>query len=168
MRMSPGYIWGLKKEIKLVDVNMNYVKLVREILDIAIHQSGINMSLDEDIYSINSMQAAKFPVFVCAPTEPQIERENYYEFHLTLYYIDREQAANTEYGNAETSNIHSAGISILGNIIKKIRAIDEVVDVDETIQYTLFNDTEVFADRCNGVYTTITVKVPKESLCYTE
>ena len=166
--MSPGYIWGLKKEIKLVDVNMNYVKLVREILDIAIHQSGINMSLDEDIYSINSMQAAKFPVFVCAPTEPQIERENYYEFHLTLYYIDREQAANTEYGNAETSNIHSAGISILGNIIKKIRAIDEVVDVDETIQYTLFNDTEVFADRCNGVYTTITVKVPKDGNCYTE
>ena len=147
---------------------MNYVKLVREILDIAIHQSGINMSLDEDIYSINSMQAAKFPVFVCAPTEPQVERENYYEFHLTLYYIDREQLANNEYGNAETSNIHSAGISILGNIIKKIRALDEVVDVDETIQYTLFNDTEVFADRCNGVYTTITVIVPKESLCYTE
>ena len=147
---------------------MNYVKLVREILDIAIHQSGINMSLDEDIYTINSMQAAKFPVFVCAPTEPQIERENYYEFHLTLYYIDREQSANNEYGNAETSNIHSAGISILGNIIKKIRALDEVVDVDETISYTLFNDTEVFADRCNGVYTTITVKVPKDSLCYTE
>ena len=146
---------------------MNYVKLVREILDIAIKQSGINMSLDEDIYSINSMQAAKFPVFVCAPTEPQIERENYYEFHLTLYYIDREQAANTEYGNAETSNIHSAGISILGNIIKKIRTIDEVISVDENISYTLFNDTELFADKCNGVYTTITVIVPKDSNCAT-
>ena len=167
MQTSAGSGWAQRKII-LVDVNMNYVKLVREILDIAIHQSGINMSLDEDIYTINSMQAAKFPVFVCAPTEPQIERENYYEFHLTLYYIDREQSANNEYGNAETSNIHSAGISILGNIIKKIRALDEVVDVDETISYTLFNDTEVFADRCNGVYTTITVKVPKDSLCYTE
>ena len=167
MRMSLAFGQVLRK-IKLVDVKfMNYVKLVREILDIAIKQSGINMSLDEDIYTINSMQAAKFPVFVCAPTEPQIERENYYEFHLTLYYIDREQAANTEYGNAETSNIHSAGISILGNIIKKIRALDEVVDVDETIQYTLFNDTEVFADRCNGVYTTITIRVPKDGNCYT-
>ena len=165
--MSLAFGWAQRKII-LVDVNMNYVKLVKNILDIAIKQSGINMAIDEDPYLINSMQSSKFPVFVCAPTEPQIERENYYEFHLTLYYIDREQAANTEYGNAETSNIHSAGISILGNIIKKIRAIDEVVDVDETIQYTLFNDTEVFADRCNGVYTTITVKVPKESLCYTE
>ena len=75
---------------------MNYVKLVREILDIAIKQSGINMAIDEDPYLINSMQSSKFPVFVCAPTEPQIERENYYEFHLTLYYIDRGQAANNE------------------------------------------------------------------------
>ena len=113
------------------------------------------------------MQAAKFPVFVCAPTEPQIERENYYEFHLTLYYIDREQSANNEYNNPETSLIHSAGISILGNIIKKIRTIDEVISVDENISYTLFNDTELFADKCNGVYTTITVIVPKDSNCAT-
>ena len=165
--MSAGSGWAQRK-IKIADVKfMNYVKLVREILDIAIKQSGSNMAIDEDPYLINVMQSSKFPVFVCAPTEPQIERENYYEFHLTLYYIDREQAANTEYGNAETSNIHSAGISILGNIIKKIRALDEVIAVDDDIQYTLFNDTEVFADRCNGVYTTITVKVPKDSNCAT-
>ena len=147
---------------------MNYVKLVKNVLDIAIKQSGINMAIDEDPYLINSMQSSKFPVFVCAPTEPQIERENYYEFHLTLYYIDREQAANNEYNNPETSLIHSAGISILGNVIKKIRAIDEVISVDENISYTLFNDTELFADKCNGVYTTITVIVPKDSNCYTE
>ena len=146
---------------------MNYVKLVKNILDIAIKQSGINMAIDEDPYLINSMQSSKFPVFVCAPTEPQIERENYYEFHLTLYYIDREQAANNEYNNPETSLIHSSGISILGNVIKKIRAIDEVISVDENISYTLFNDTEVFADRCNGVYTTITIRVPKDSNCAT-
>lgn len=166
MQTSAGSGWAQRKII-LVDANMNYAKLVREILDIAIHQSGVNMALDEDIYQINNMQAAKFPVFVCAPTEPQIERENYYEFHLTLYYIDREQLANNEYNNPETSLIHSAGISILGNVIKKIRAIDEVISVDENISYTLFNDTEVFADRCNGVYTTITVIVPKESTCVT-
>lgn len=147
---------------------MTYAKLVQTILDVAIHQLGVNMALDEDIYSINNMQAAKFPIFVCAPTEPQIEKENYYEFHLTLYYIDREQAGNNEYSNPETTLIHSAGIGILGNIIKKIRALDDVLSVDENISYTLFNDTEVFADRCNGVYTTITVTSPKDSNCYTE
>lgn len=147
---------------------MNYAKLVREILDIAIHQSGVNMAIDEDIYQINNMQAAKYPIVVCAPTEPQIEKENYYEFHLTLYYIDRVQNANNEYYNAETSLVHSAGIGILGNIIKKIRSLDEIVDVDDTINYTCWTETEIFADKCNGVYCNVTIRTPKESNCYTE
>ena len=168
MQTSAGSGWAQRK-IKIADVKfMNYIKLVREILDIAIHQSGVNMTYDGDIYELNNMQSSKFPVVVCSATQPQIEHENYYDFVLTLYYIDRLQSNANEYSNPEISTTHSNGISILGNIIKKIRAIDEVIDVDETIQYTLFNDTEVFADRCNGVYTTITVKVPKESLCYTE
>ena len=113
------------------------------------------------------MQSAKYPVFNVSPVSPQIEHEQYFEYVLTFYYIDREQLANNEYNNPKTSLIHSAGISILGNVIKKIRAIDEVISVDENISYTLFNDTEVFADRCNGVYTTITVIVPKDSNCAT-
>lgn len=147
---------------------MNYIKLIKEILDIAIHQSGVNMGFDGDIYELNNMQASKFPVVVCAATQPQIEHENYYDFVLTLYYIDRLQFNANEYHNPEISATHSAGISILGNIIKKIRALEDVLSVDEDIQYTLFNDTEVFADKTNGVFTTITVKVPKETNCYTE
>ena len=146
---------------------MNYAKLVREILDIAIHQAGVNMAIDEDIYQINNMQAAKYPVVVCAPTEPQVEKENYYEFHLTLYYVDRVQNANNEYYNAETSLVHSAGIGILGNIIKKVRALDEVLSVDEVINYTCWTETEIFADKCNGVYCNITVRTPKENNCFT-
>ena len=73
MQTSPGSGWAQRKII-LVDANMNYVKLVKNILDIAIKQSGINMAIDEDPYLINAMQSSKFPVFVCAPTEPQIER----------------------------------------------------------------------------------------------
>lgn len=144
---------------------MNYAKLVREILDIAIHQAGVNMAIDEDIYQINNMQAAKYPVFVCAPTEPQVEKENYYEFHLTFYYIDRVQNANNEYYNAETSLVHSAGIGILGNIIKKIRSLDEVLSVDDIINYTCWTETEIFADKCNGVYCNVTIITPKESNC---
>ena len=55
MQTSAGSGWAQRKII-LVDVKfMNYAKLVREILDIAIHQSGVNMSFDSDIYQINSM-----------------------------------------------------------------------------------------------------------------
>ena len=147
---------------------MNYAKLIQKILDTAIHQSGVSTAIDEDIYQINSMQAVKYPVFVCAPTEPQVERENYYEFHLTLYYVDREQASNNEYNNPETTLIHSAGIQIIGNIIKKLRSMDEIINIDEEISYTLWSDTEIFADKTNGVYTTIKVLVAKDSNCYTE
>lgn len=144
---------------------MNYAKLVQNILDIAIHQAGVNMAIDEDIYQINNMQASKYPIFVCSPTEPQVEKENYYEFHLTLYYIDRVQSGNNEYYNAETSLVHSAGITILGNIIKKIRNLDDVINVDETISYTCWSETEIFADKCNGVYCNIVISVPKETNC---
>ena len=58
MQTNAGSGWAQRKII-LVDANMNYAKLIREILDIAIHQSGVNMSFDSDIYQINSMQSAK-------------------------------------------------------------------------------------------------------------
>ena len=147
---------------------MNYAKLVQNILDIAIHQAGVNMAYDQDIYQINSMQAAKYPVFNVSPVSPQIEHEQYFEYVLTFYYIDREQRGNNEYSNAETSLIHSAGISILSNIIKKIRNLDYVLEVDDMINYTCWTDTEIFADKCAGVYCEVHVKVAKESNCYTE
>ena len=115
---------------------MNYAKLVREILDIAIHQSGVNMAYDQNLYQINSMQSAKYPVFNVSPVSPQIEHEQYFEYVLTFYYIDREQLNNNEYSNAETSLIHSNGISILSNIIKKLRTLEGVIDIDIIINYT--------------------------------
>lgn len=147
---------------------MNYAKLIRETLDIAIHQAGINTALDEDITQINVMQALKYPVFNVSPVSPQIEHENYFEFVVTLYYIDREQHANNEYFNPETSLIHSAGIQILSNIVKKLRTLDGILAIDEIINYTCWTDTEIFADKCAGVYAEIHIKTPKETTCYTE
>ena len=147
---------------------MNYASLIREILDIGIHQTGINMCFDGDIYQLNNMQAGKFPVFVCAPTEPQIEHEQYFEYVLTLYYIDREQYSTNQYNNADISLIHSAGIQVLSNIIKKIRKINDILDIDDVINYTCWTDTEILADKCNGVYCTIHIKVPKETNCVSD
>ena len=166
MQTSVGSGWAQRK-ISLVDVNMNYAKLIREILDIAIHQSGVNMSFDSDIYQINSMQSAKYPVFNVSPVSPQIEHEQYFEYVLTFYYIDREQFGNNEYSNPETSLIHSNGISILSNIIKKLRTLEGVIAIDDIINYTCWSDTEIFADKCAGVYCEVHIKVAKESNCAT-
>ena len=144
---------------------MTYAKLIQNILDIAIHQQGISMAFDGDIYELNNMQSANYPAFIVAPTQPQDETMNYYVFHLTLYYVDRLQGANNQYGSAETSLVHSAGISILGNIIKKLRFNRDIMDIDENIQYTCWTDTEIFADKANGVYCNISITVPKDSTC---
>lgn len=156
------------KRKKDVVVNMNYIGLIREILEIAIHQTGVNTAFDEDITQINVMQSAKYPVFNISPVSPQIEHENYFEYVLTMYYIDREQQANNEYHNPETSLIHSSGISILSNIIKKIKALNDVLYIDEDINYTCWTDTEIFADKCAGVYAEVHIRVPKDTNCFTE
>lgn len=153
--------------MELVD-NMNYSKLIDNILEIAIHQKGISTAFEQDIYQLNNMTNVQYPCFNVSPTEPQQEHQNYFEYVLTLYYIDREQYGNNEYHNPNTTLIHSNGISILSNIIKKIREIDGVIDVDENIQYICWSDTQVFADKCNGVYATIHIKTVKESLCFTD
>lgn len=144
---------------------MNYIKLIRVILDTAINQAGVNMAFDQDIFQLNNMQTSKYPVFNVSPVSPQIEHENYYEFILTLYYIDRLQSGTNEYYNPDVSSIHSNGIQILSNIIKKIRSLNEIIDIDQDIQYTCWGDTEIFADKCAGVYCEIHIKTPKDSNC---
>lgn len=144
----------------------NYAKLVRQILQTAINDTRINTSFSSDIYEINSMSAVKYPVFVCAPTEPQIEHENSYEFRITLYYIDRVREDNENYGSAETIDIHSAGITVLGDIIRNISEDPSVIRTTDDISYTLWDNTALFADICTGVFVTISIWVPKETPCF--
>lgn len=148
-------------------LNMNYAKLVNKVLDIAIHQKGVNTAFDQNVYQLNSIDV-QYPVFNVSPTEPQIERDSYMEFVLTLYYIDREQYSNNEAHNPDTTIIHSNGISILSNIIKKLNEDMDILEIDDYINYVCWSDTEIFADRCNGVYCTIHVKVPKDTRCAVE
>lgn len=146
-------------------VIMTYGSLINDILAKAIRQKGINTAFEGDIYEINSMAKTKYPVFVVASTKPHQEHTNYMQFNLTLYYIDREQQSNNEMHNPDSCLIHSSGISILSNIIAGIRNLDDVLEVDDVINYTCWTDTEIFADKCNGVYCEISVKVPKNYVC---
>lgn len=144
---------------------MNYVNVVKNALEIAIQNEGINMAIDQDLYQINNFQETEYPVFVAIPTEPQIEHENYMEFHLTFYYIDRIQSANNEYYNPETALIHSTGITILSDIVRRLRKVDGILDITNEISYICWTDTEVLSDRCNGVYCNVTILTAKEITC---
>ena len=147
---------------------MNYAKLLYKILDIAINDKMINFCGEGDIYEINKMNINDYPIFWVAATQPMIEHENYIDYVLTLYYIDREKFQNDDINDTDQPLIHSNGMMTLSNIIKKIKyelGNDLLKDITD-VSYTLWGDTEIFADKTSGVYCNITLSLPKDSNCY--
>lgn len=143
----------------------NYAQLVDTVLGIAVEQEGVNQVGEGDIYEINNMPNTLYPVVWIASTQAHVEHQNYFQYSLTFYYVDRLiESSNKAYSN-DNSHIVSTGINVLSNIIRKLRNINDIYGIDEIINYTSFNDTDVFADKCAGVYTTITIAVPKTSVC---
>lgn len=151
-------------------LNMNYASLLLKVLDIAINDKFINYAGQGDIYEINSLNVKDYPIFWVSITEQVIERDNYIEYPLTMYYIDREKFQNDDVNDTDQPLIHSNGVIILGNIIRKIKEIfrDELLNEIGEINYTLWGDTEIFSDKCSGVYTMIRLALPKETNCVIE
>ena len=127
----------------------------------------IKTRFEGDIYQLNIIDDLEWPVFVISSTEPHTEQENTMTYNLTLYYADREMASNDHKGVPDTLSIHSAGITALSYIIQKTRErlYDYIYDISYPISYTVWSDTEILNDKCNGVYCTIAVTVPKENVC---
>lgn len=146
---------------------MTYARLVNEMLNASMEVQDIKTRFEGDIYQMNIIDDLEWPVFVISPTQPQVESENSIMYSLTLYYADREMNSNDHKGVPDTLGIHSRGISALSYIIQKTRErlYNEIFDVQFPISYTLWNDTEILNDKCNGVYCTVNISAPKENVC---
>ena len=147
---------------------MNYSKIIYTIMDIAINQQGINYAFEGDITNINTLNIEDYPVFCVASTSDHMEMMNYNTYNLTFYYVDREQWDNERAGSANEILIHSTGQMVLSNIIKKI--IEEIGVLNDVypISYSFWNESEMFTDKCSGVFTTIAIQVPKDTNCIIE
>lgn len=153
------------KRTHVIAMIENYAQLVERILKVSIAQEGVNQVGEGDIYEINNSTNTHYPIVWIASTQSHTEFSNYFQYTITFYYVDRLLAeSNREYSN-DNAHIVSSGIMILSNIIKKLRTIEDIYSIDEQISYTSFNDTDVFADKCAGVYTNVNICVPKTSLC---
>ncbi len=139
----------------------NYMQLIQAILGIASNEQGISTAGEGDVYNINYNPDVQYPVFWVSATQPQIEHQNTMEHVLTLYYIDRLKEQADSANDTNLLNVHSTGMNVLRNVINKLRMHPDVLDIPYDIQYTLFNNTQVFNDNCNGVYTTISVYTGK-------
>lgn len=140
---------------------MTLYALLNTIGDLGIKDKLINYSCaGSSIYQINDLPIRDYPILYCSPTGTHNVTENFTTYQLTLYYIDRllEDSSNDV-------NIHSVGIEVLKNIINKIKKLDDVIEVGENYDITLFTETERMKDRTNGAFATIEVSVLNNSIC---
>lgn len=146
---------------------MNYAKLIYLICQTAIKDKFVNFAGSGDIYEINALNIDDYPIFWVSATDAQIEHQNYIDYNLTFYYLDREKYTNNEAGDTDDVLIHSHGITVLSNVIKNvvIELGNNMLNEINTIDYTLWGDTEIFSDKTSGVYCKVNFAIPKETNC---
>lgn len=145
--------------------NYNYARLVDKILETAVTLDNVNFALEGSIYDINSLETTQYPLVFASAVRPAVEHEDYFSYYITLYYFDRLQEVSEQQDNAQSIIIRSNGITVLSELIRKIRRFPEVIDIPYENQYTCFGSTFVFSDYSLGVYTEIEVKMPKPVIC---
>ena len=140
---------------------MTLEKLLYEISEMAIHQEIINYSAaGSDIYGLNGRTIKDWPVLFVSPTGSHTVKEGTTIYSLTLYYLERLlDDSENEVG------ILSTAIEELKNIVRNVKLIDGVVDIEEIYQITNFIETEAFNDRVAGAYCTVQIEVLNNTIC---
>ena len=144
---------------------MNYAQLTDKILNTAVKIKGVNFAMEGNIYEQNSLECTQYPLVFASAVRPAVEHEEYFSYYITLYYFDRLKEEVEDQNDAQSVIIRSNGITVLSELIKRIREFPEVMDVPYENSYTCFGTTFVFNDYVLGTYTEIEVKMPKPTLC---
>lgn len=145
--------------------NYNYARLVDRILETAVTLDNVNFAFSGNVMEINSMEITKYPVVVVSAIRPAVERENWFEFYLTLIYVDRLQDEDAQPYNPDQLVIESNGITALSRLVNTMRSDPKIMDIPFGNQYTIYARTFAFSDVCQAVSTEITVMVPKDGIC---
>jgi hypothetical protein len=134
---------------------MTYKELIRRIETIAINQPTIASIVRDDVYLLNTEQAAKYGVFAWTQNTHRAEAVgDEAAFSFNLFYIDR-----LSDGDANRVDIYATGMATLTNIIRTLGAEAGVGS------YTLQPFTQKFLDRCAGVFATITISAEVDNIC---
>lgn len=143
---------------------MTLENLLALITEIGLNDRLVNFAAcGNSVYDINSYQIKNYPLLFVSPTGMQGVSERFVTYTLTIFYIDRLLT-----DNSNQIQIHSIAIDALKNIINKIEAFDDVIEVEDNYNITLFTENEKFSDVCNGAFATIRVKTLNNSTCGVE
>lgn len=130
---------------------------IRYIERIALMQPSVKMVVPNDIFRLNATPSAEYAVFGWTQGQHTIGADDSYAtYAFTFFYVDR---LTEDKGNE--LEIQSVGITVLDNIIRTV--VQAGVQVAGDYTFTSFNQR--FVDECAGVYCTIALRVPLDSVC---
>ena len=120
-------------------------------------QPSVKMVVPNDIFRLNATPDAEYAVFGWTQGQHTIGADDSYAtYAFTFFYVDR---LTEDKGNE--LEIQSVGITVLDNIIRTV--VQAGVQVAGDYTFTSFNQR--FVDECAGVYCSIALRVPLDSVC---
>ena len=136
---------------------MTLYGIIDKLKMLSLKHPNVNSAEEGNIYELlNGNNEHKYASIVITQN-PHTEDETFDYYNLNLFYVDRLLS------NLDTNRlqIQSTGKNVLSNVIN---AFCEEFDAEcERIEYHTF--TEKFADECSGVYSSITITIPKDITC---
>lgn len=112
------------------------------------------------LYELNAETINEYPIIFLTPAGDHTVKENTTRFSLAIYYADRLWD-----DDRNETDICSAAIETLKNLMRQISYLDWVAYVQEEPSIRLFTETERMNDRVAGAYMQVWVEVLNPSTC---
>lgn len=112
------------------------------------------------LYELNAETINEYPIIFLTPAGDHTVKENTTRFSLAIYYADRLWD-----DDRNETDICSAAIETLKNLMRQISYLDWVAYVQEEPSIRLFTETERMNDRVAGAYLQVWVEVLNASTC---
>lgn len=140
---------------------MTLETLIYNIGELALKNNLVNAYFaGGSLYELNAEIINEYPIIFLTPAGDHTVKENTTRFSLTIYYADRLWD-----DDRNETDICSAAIETLKNLMRQISYLDWVAYVQEEPVIRLFTETERMNDRVAGAYMQVWVEVLNPSTC---
>lgn len=140
---------------------MTLETLIYNIGELALKNNLVNAYFaGGSLYELNAEIINEYPIIFLTPAGDHTVKENTTRFSLTIYYADRLWD-----DDRNETDICSAAIETLKNLMRQISYLDWVAYVQEEPVIRLFTETERMNDRVAGAYMQVWVETLNASTC---
>ena len=140
---------------------MTLETLIYNIGELALKKNLVNAYFaGGSLYELNAETINEYPIIFLTPAGDHTVKENTTRYSLTIYYADRLWD-----DDRNETDICSAAIETLKNLMRQISYLDWVAYVQEEPSIRLFTETERMNDRVAGAYMQVWVEVLNASTC---